>query len=595
MRKSFCLLLLNSMVLLSIAQPQPAVIDSLKIKLEKATTDKERFELTAQLSKIMMNVNPAMADEFGQQLIEIAETSRDRQLMINALLINGERYSYLAGRRDNIDKSMGFYNRALNLARENKIDSMIVKAYLSLSEISRYIPDYDKALNYCNQANSYNVILSNDSIAARVHLEYGSVYIGKDEKLLALRSFFAAVRIAEDLKNTSLLRSGYNKLSGFYAVIEDYDRSIDFQVKSIQLIDKLHTAQGPYLKVQELNRVGDLHAFKKNYEMASFYYEKSLKLADSLKYEPIKAMSYRSIVNNYLSSGQPRKALDYFNEHPQLKDFLQRVNFGHFVDQSYGYIYTMLGKYDSAKFYYNRVSAFFEKDVNVNNQFGYYYQLGMLYAKTGEVDKSLEYYLKAKRIADQIGSLDQMRNVATMLDSVYQQKGDYKQAMYFASLNTKYKDSLDKLGEEKDLMQIEAADEQQRQERALKEKLEKDRRRNNIQYMMITFGIIGLFIALVVLGMFKVSATTIKMIGFFAFLMFFEFIFLIFKKNIYSITKGEPWKDLLFMISLAALLLPLHHWIEHRVIKYLTSHNRLTSAGHHLKNRFLRRRNQGNV
>jgi hypothetical protein len=83
------------------------------------------------------------------------------------------------------------------------------------------------------------------------------------------------------------------------------------------------------------------------------------------------------------------------------------------------------------------------------------------------------------------------------------------------------------------------------------------------------------------------------MIGFFAFLMFFEFIFLIFKKNIYSITNGEPWKDLLFMIGLAALLLPLHHWLEHKVIHYLTSHNRLTSAGHHIKRRLFRRTKEG--
>jgi hypothetical protein len=60
--------------------------------------------------------------------------------------------------------------------------------------------------------------------------------------------------------------------------------------------------------------------------------------------------------------------------------------------------------------------------------------------------------------------------------------------------------------------------------------------------MGITLGIVFLFIALVVLGMFKVSATTIKMIGFFTFLMFFEFIFLIFKKNIYSFTHGSPGK-----------------------------------------------------
>jgi hypothetical protein len=97
--------------------------------------------------------------------------------------------------------------------------------------------------------------------------------------------------------------------------------------------------------------------------------------------------------------------------------------------------------------------------------------------------------------------------------------------------------------------------------------------------MAITIGIAALFVMMVVLGMFKVSANTIKLIGFFAFIMFFEFIFLLFKKNIYSFTHGEPWKDLAFMIALAAILVPLHHWLEHKVIKYLTSHNRLTGSG----------------
>ena len=79
------------------------------------------------------------------------------------------------------------------------------------------------------------------------------------------------------------------------------------------------------------------------------------------------------------------------------------------------------------------------------------------------------------------------------------------------------------------------------------------------------------------------------MVGFFAFLMFFEFIFLIFKKNIYAITHGEPWMDLLFMIALAAILLPLHHWLEHKVLHYLTSTNKLTTAGSALRTRLSRR------
>jgi hypothetical protein len=84
---------------------------------------------------------------------------------------------------------------------------------------------------------------------------------------------------------------------------------------------------------------------------------------------------------------------------------------------------------------------------------------------------------------------------------------------------------------------------------------------------------------LVMMGWFKVSATTIKAIGFFSFLIFFEFIFLVFKKNIYGLTHGEPLYDLAFMIGLAAILVPLHHWLEHKVIHFLTSHHMLKLRG----------------
>jgi cation transport ATPase len=182
--------------------------------------------------------------------------------------------------------------------------------------------------------------------------------------------------------------------------------------------------------------------------------------------------------------------------------------------------------------------------------------------------------------------------VVAELDTLYQRTGNYKLAMDYAAINRKFKDSADKLGKEKDLLQIEVADEQQRQERIDKEKAEQKRKRDNIQYMLIIIGIASLFIIMVMLGMFKVSATTIKLIGFFTFLMFFEFLFLILKKSVYSFTKGEPWKDLLFMILLAAILLPLHHWMEHKVIHYLTSHNRLTDTGKGIVDRLLKRKKE---
>jgi hypothetical protein len=53
-------------------------------------------------------------------------------------------------------------------------------------------------------------------------------------------------------------------------------------------------------------------------------------------------------------------------------------------------------------------------------------------------------------------------------------------------------------------------------------------------------------------------------------------------KQIAELTHDEPWKILLIKIMVAAVLLPLHHWSEHKVIHFLSSRKKL-KAGHRAK------------
>jgi hypothetical protein len=148
------------------------------------------------------------------------------------------------------------------------------------------------------------------------------------------------------------------------------------------------------------------------------------------------------------------------------------------------------------------------------------------------------------------------------------------------------KDSTDKINKEKEMAQVEAADEQTRLAKLEKLKEEKKQRQLNIQYTGITIGIASFFALLVFMGIFKVSEPMIKLFGFFGFIMFFEFLILIADTWIHDITHGEPWKVLGIKIILIALLLPFHHWLEKKTISYLTSHSRLTKAGQHFRRIF---------
>lgn len=592
MRKITCLFIFLIVAFASTGQ-QAAAVDSMKGMIAKAVTTEEKIEGLDLLSRTLMNVNLKEADEYGLKLITIAEESRDRKLMVKAYMSNGIRCSYYATKREYANHSIEYYNKALAIAKQNRMDEETGGVLLLLSSVHLAIPDKDKALNYVNQASSVISVLKNDSLKAEASSVYGDVYLARNDKILALRNYLNALRISEDIKNHPLLRSCYLNLSGFYSNIEDYDKAIDYYMQAFKELNAMTEKNAPYQRAIDLNSIGKLYADKKNYDIAISYFERSLALADTLKFSTLKVPGYTSLLNQYLRMDQPQKALEYFNSPSgqALKDFLENFGFSGAIDQAYAVIYTQLNKLDSARYYFNNASPFFEKNPNETIKLSYYAQLGSFYKKTGEYDKAIEFYLKVKDIADRTGQLESGERVAKHLDTLYNRTGNFQQARLYNSIYYQYKDSIETLNKEKELAQVEATDEQQRQERRLREEEEKKNRKNNIQYMAITIGIVGLFVMLVVLGMFKVSANTIRLVGFFAFIMFFEFIFLIFKKNIYSFTHGEPWKDLAFMIALAAMLVPLHHWLEHRVIKYLTSHNRLTASGKNLLSRvFVRKK-----
>lgn len=124
---SYCskvfLFLISLLICIRSYQQQEVLIDSLKTALAKAATTKEKAALLDNLSRTLMNINPQEADIYGNQLINFAEESRDRKIMIDAYRSNGLRYSYFVGQKDFINKSIESYNKALTIARQNKLEA----------------------------------------------------------------------------------------------------------------------------------------------------------------------------------------------------------------------------------------------------------------------------------------------------------------------------------------------------------------------------------------------------------------------------------------------------------------------------------------
>lgn len=562
----FCLLLAESF-----AQQNPAIVDSFKSQLSKAKTPEERVFILSKLTMTLMNTNIPEADKYGEIMNREAEISRKRDLIVKALLSNGLRYSVFTGNKNFLQKALEFYNQALEISKKNNLKKETAESLLSISAVYMSIPDLEKSMNYTTQANSIVTQLKNDSLTVATEYSYGAIHQLRKNKIEALKKYLIALRKAEEINNPILKRSCYTILSQFYSDIKEYDKAIDYATKSSEQLPLTKVENAEYTAVMDLYLLGDLYMKKKDFNMAMYYYDSSIKKADEINFQPLKMPGYRGILNQFLQSKQPEKALEYFNKRTELKTFVTNFGSGHVIDNSYAIIYKQLGRYDSAGYYFQKAAPGFENTSTASGKMSFYFAYADFYDKSGNSEKSIEYYNKALTLADQTKDLEWQQRIVKELDTIYAKKQNYERSRYYGNLYHNYKDSLQKLAQEKLMIETELEDEELRQKRIADEAAAALERKHSVQYMAITIGIAVVFLLLVIMGAFKVSEATIKIMGFFAFIFLFEFIIMIADTKIHHYTHGEPLPLLLIKIVLIAILLPLHHWLEHKVVHYLAS------------------------
>jgi hypothetical protein len=140
-------------------------------------------------------------------------------------------------------------------------------------------------------------------------------------------------------------------------------------------------------------------------------------------------------------------------------------------------------------------------------------------------------------------------------------------ALKYATQYYAAKDSIYSAGQLQQMQALSILEE----ERQLKAAAE---RKHNLQYAALAFGILTLLIGfLVVSHSVLVSQKTIRFLGVLSLLLVFEFLNLLLHPWLGAITHHAPVLMLLIMVCIAALLVPLHHKIEHWVIHRLVEKN----------------------
>jgi tetratricopeptide (TPR) repeat protein len=394
---------------------------------------------------------------------------------------------------------------------------------------------------------------------------------------------------------------------GYLFIWDNPNLAMQYGLQSLTLAQQLKYTEG---ERTAMFIIGEALAVSGNALKATEIKLKNLKLAEKTGSIASIGASYLSIAAGYFYQGDYEQMIRYTKMAMRLPGFYETSELR--INGFLGEAYLKLKKYDSALYYTQRayeidlkearhwsvpyftLAAIHEHQQHYNLALEYY-KLGMtgetkmkdlidghlgfanVYVKMGRPDSALIYVRKAIQEGQANAFQLEVLQAAIIAKDIFKTKGNKDSAFAYQELVTAANDSLFSEEKTRAVQNLMFSEQLRQQEAESKKILDEDERKNNLQFIAIALGLV-VFLLLFFLFSHSIIANQklIRFLGVIGLLISFELLNLWLHPYIATITHHSPLLMLLTMVCLAALLIPLHHRLEHWVThKMVEKNNRI--------------------
>jgi tetratricopeptide (TPR) repeat protein len=351
----------------------------------------------------------------------------------------------------------------------------------------------------------------------------------------------------------------------------DSKEEIEYTLKALVIAEKKYPSVIPHINTLLASAYNDLH----NFEKAAEHCRKALELLDANGdgRPENRANTYFQLAYAYYYLGKMDSSLHYGQLSNELylklhKSELQKVTSTVTADS-----YAQLGNDKLAEGYYNSSI----EPNSAGRSFGDamaagHYSFYLL--QHNRLSEAKYYGRRGLNAAIAAQAKSPLLENVSFLRRIYEAAHQSDSAYYFAKLELAYRDSLfnqDRLYAVQDL----AFKEQVRQHEEKVKKAEEDvQRKHNLQYAFIALALVSFVIVFFLLSHSIIAnQKLIRFLGIIALLITFEFVNLYIHPFLAHATNESPLLMLLVMVCIAALLVPLHHKLEHWITHKLVEKN----------------------
>ncbi len=531
-------------------------------RIQQATSNTEKLQSLSSLTNYYYALNNDLkADSLQDVQLMVAENSRSEVLILAALFPVYDNNVVYNSSNGQIDKKLVFANRALEYARSVNKNDYVALAYAALAKIYRNSGQPDLALTNADIAYTTAIGSGNDSVKVVTALELGRVFMEKKDLLMAFRKFSNAYDIANNLRNPYLLSSVYNHFALLYDRLRRTEQGKQYLFKSIEINSEAGHTRDLIRDYIAMGKMADFISSKS-------YLDSATRLADSIQDPVLALQAKQTLFNQYMINDKCEHTFQFLSSNPDVERSLRgqgEYNYEWIIAE----IFLYCQKFDSAYVYFKKAEPAYGITFNVPGRINFFSELADCSIALKHNNEAIQYFTTVLQLANNTQNMTEKKHCLKALQELYWQAGDFKNAYEYANRYNLLQDSVNNLNKERDFVLGEIDNENKRIQKETELKAQAIERRHDAQYMLISVTIAVLFLLLVFLGLFTVSTTTIRVLGFFSFIFLFELITLLLDTWIHNKTHGEPWKIWLIKIGIISMLYPFHHWLEHKFIHYL--------------------------
>jgi len=544
-------------------------LTNLWTEYEKANNDSVRMIKLMKLAHYYYDFlgDEFTADSISEAAIEIALKNYNPNLLIDVYNLYLESNDLIVFN----DKALDYGIKAEQLSSETVNRRLEWRSCNNLTGVylSRY--DYEKALRCSNKIQTIANSLDDDGLRVKSYIAMGKANEGMNLKVQAFRHYLDATRLSEKLENKELKLLCYATLSRFYDLNNLSSKAALYKQKQIDLIKSERPVDSNalywcYFDIQTITYSSGsnrLNATKIN-DILDFAYRNNLERLRDYEFS-----IYRS---HLIKTKNIAVLMDVYQKKYPMEFQRLRVEDELMYFRLKAYFKEENNEDDSAFYYFQKSEALVQMESNKILQSNFYSRYGQFLMRQEQTDEAIGKFQESYTLAKDASYLQYMLNAAGYLEQLYEEKEDYKLALEYAKLFNALADSIQDLTK-KDKLIILEIEHEARQSKMLAEMDHRETvRRHNLQYMAMIIAIIVIFLILLLISNFKIPTWVFRALGFFSFIFLFEFIILLADNKIHHLTHGEPWKIMVIKIIIIAMLLPFHHWLEHKVVHYLLEH-----------------------